>query len=98
MLASIQIILSCFCHHMTYASQAGSMGAKSSWRREVVEGLARAACNLPADLASAAGLQIAGPIIAPLDSLASGRCSGCSLSSATLCPKHKGMLPCSCSD
>ena len=51
------------------------MGAKRSWRREVVEGLARAACSLPADQASAAGLQIANPIVAWLDSLASGRCS-----------------------
>ena len=74
------------------------MGPNSSWRREVVEGLARAACNLPADLASAAGLQIARPIVASLDSLASGRCSVCSMSPVTLCLEPEGMLPCSYTD
>ena len=53
------------------------MGPKIRWRKEVVEGLARAACNLPADKASAAGLQIASPIVARLDSTASGKCSCC---------------------
>ncbi len=64
--------------------QAGSIGAKRRWRKEVVEGLARAACNLPADQASAAGLQIASPIVARLDSTASGRCSDCILTATLL--------------
>ncbi len=43
-----------------------------------MEGLARAASNLPADQASAAGLQIGGVIVEQLDSLASGILSICS--------------------
>ena len=51
---------------------AGSDGTRKNWRRDVVEGLARAASQLPSEQASAAGLRIAGPIVDTLDRLATG--------------------------
>ena len=51
---------------------AGSDGTRKNWRRDLVEGLARAATQFPSEQASAAGLRMAGPIVDTLDRLAKG--------------------------
>ena len=51
---------------------AGSDGTRKNWRRDLVEGLARAATRLPSEQASAAGLRMAGPLVDTLARLASG--------------------------
>ena len=66
---------------------AGSDGTSKNWRRDLVEGLARAASQLPYEQASAAALRIVGPIVDTLDRLATG-VSGNRAQRAICCSKR----------